>query len=89
MGRPTNNPKPTQLNVRVDEGMGKDSPNFSPNFDKKSRKHARVIYETSRDLGVSVTRGDTEGMKKFILSIVNDPEIALIRNPLIGIQSTL
>ncbi|MGQ3479581.1 phage baseplate assembly protein V [Paenibacillus sp. TY11] len=47
-------------------------PNFSPNFDKKLKKHAQDIYETSRDLGVPVKKGDKEGMKEFVSSIVND-----------------
>ncbi|WP_340023434.1 hypothetical protein MHI24_31185 [Paenibacillus sp. FSL K6-1096] len=47
-------------------------PIFSPNFDKKLKKHAQDIYETSRDLGVPVTKGDKEGMKRFVSSIVND-----------------
>ncbi|WP_231594086.1 polymorphic toxin-type HINT domain-containing protein, partial [Paenibacillus algorifonticola] len=53
---------------------GDGGPNFSPNFDKKLRKHARDIYETSRDLGVPVKKGDKEWMEEFILSIVNEPQ---------------
>lgn len=36
------------------------------------KKHAQDIYETSRKLGVPVAKGDKEGMKNCILSIVND-----------------
>lgn len=36
------------------------------------KKHAQDIYETSRRLGVPVVKGDKDGMKNFILSIVND-----------------
>ncbi|GLI06808.1 hypothetical protein YDYSG_28380 [Paenibacillus tyrfis] len=56
---------------------------------KKIKKHAQDIYETSRDLGVPVKKGDKEGMKEFILSIVNDSKNLAIRNLLSGIQSTL
>ncbi|NBJ36550.1 hypothetical protein GE191_23135 [Serratia fonticola] len=45
---------------------------FSNNFETKLKKHAQDIYETSRKLGVPVAKGDKEGMKNFILSIVND-----------------
>ncbi|MNM82347.1 Hint module [compost metagenome] len=41
---------------------------FSTNFDTK--KHAQDIYETSRDLGTPVTKGDKEGMRNFVASIV-------------------
>uniref|UniRef100_UPI001969EAA3 RHS repeat domain-containing protein n=1 Tax=Paenibacillus fonticola TaxID=379896 RepID=UPI001969EAA3 len=54
------------------EGTGNGSPKFSPNFDTKLRKHAQDIYTTSKALGVQIVKGDKEGMKKFILSIVND-----------------
>ncbi|WP_017692554.1 hypothetical protein [Paenibacillus sp. PAMC 26794] len=46
--------------------------NFSSNFDKKIKKHAQDIYETSRDLGIPVKKGDKEGMKDFVSSIVKD-----------------
>ncbi|ALP36269.1 hypothetical protein ASL14_08920 [Paenibacillus sp. IHB B 3084] len=61
----------------TDNGGPKHSgaePNFSPNFDKKLKKHAQDIYETSRNLGVPVKKGDKEGMKEFVSSIVNDPK---------------
>ena len=45
---------------------------FSNNFDTKLKKHAQDIYEVSRNLGVPVAKGDKDGMKNFILSIVND-----------------
>ncbi|MFT9821044.1 hypothetical protein [Lysinibacillus sp. NPDC056185] len=54
------------------KGTGNSGPNFSPNFDKKLKKHAQDIYETSRNLGVPVKKGDKEGMKEFVSSIVND-----------------
>ncbi|WP_180984529.1 hypothetical protein [Paenibacillus sp. F4] len=38
---------------------------LGPNFDKKLKKHAQDIYETSRDLGVPVKKGDKEGMKEM------------------------
>ena len=47
---------------------------FSNNFDTKLKKHAQDIYQTSRGLGVPVTKGDTAGMKNFILSIVDDAD---------------
>ncbi|MEI7173074.1 hypothetical protein WCU98_24045 [Pectobacterium parmentieri] len=45
---------------------------LSGNFNVKLKKHAQDIYETSRKLGVPVAKGDKEGMKDFVLSIVND-----------------
>ena len=45
---------------------------FSNHFGTKLKKHAQDIYETSRELGVLVAKGDREGMTNFILSIVND-----------------
>jgi len=56
----------------VCEGAG-DTFKFSDNFEKKLKKHSQDIYETSRDLGIPVTKGDKDGMKKFISSITNDP----------------
>lgn len=50
------------------------TPKFSDNFDKKLKKHAQDIYETSRNLGVPVAKGDKAGMKDFILSIVTDKD---------------
>ena len=43
---------------------------FSANFETKLKKHAQDIYETSRDLGIPVTKGDKAGMKNFVASIV-------------------
>ena len=43
---------------------------FSPNFDAKLKKHAQDIYETSRDLGTPVKKGDKLGMKIFISSVI-------------------
>ncbi|WP_458120145.1 polymorphic toxin-type HINT domain-containing protein [Paenibacillus sp. Z6-24] len=63
------------------EGIGKVDPIFSPNFDKKLKKHAQDIYETSRDLDVPVKKGDKEGMKNFILSIVTDSKNAANSKP--------
>ncbi|HDJ2774996.1 TPA: hypothetical protein PP069_004897, partial [Serratia rubidaea] len=48
------------------------TPKFSSNFEKKLKKHAQDIYETSRKLGVPVAKGDKDGMKNFILNIVED-----------------
>ena len=45
---------------------------FSGNFMTKLKKHAQDIYQTSRALGTPVAKGDKEGMKNFIMSIVND-----------------
>ncbi|PZT52081.1 RHS repeat domain-containing protein [Paenibacillus silvae] len=78
-GNPVSYIDPLGLMKCETEGAGNDGlkpsgaePNFSPNFDKKLKKHAQDIYETSRDLGVPVKKGDKEGMKEFVSSIVND-----------------
>lgn len=46
---------------------------FSKNFDDKIKKHANDIYQTSRQLGITIVKGDKEAMKSFIKSIVDTP----------------
>ncbi|MCL9663119.1 pre-toxin TG domain-containing protein [Paenibacillus hunanensis] len=63
-----------KLNLQLfANGADNINPIFSANFDKKLKKHAQDIYETSRDLGIPVKKGDKDGMKDFVSLIVNDP----------------
>ena len=46
--------------------------NFSDNFDSKLKKHVNDIYQTAKRLGIEISKGDKDAMKRFVKSIADD-----------------